>query len=139
YLSESSASEVIVPQLACGCGTPRPKKLRKASVKMAVGTVNVNVTIIGPNIFGIKCFNIIGSVLEHSDLAASTYSCVFNINASPRILLDILIQPVLVIARIIENNPLGKITVHNTTTTKYGRPVKISAIRIIYSSTLPPI
>ena len=54
-----SASEVIVPQLAIGGVNPNPRKLKKASVKMAEGTVNVIVTKIGPIEFGIKCLLII--------------------------------------------------------------------------------
>src|SRR5699024_10687807 len=115
---ESSASDVMVPQLAWGCGTPNPKKLRKASVKIAFGIVKVNVTIIGPSIFGIKCFHMIRVVLLPSDLAAITYSSVFKRYTSPRTIRAILIQPVIVMAIIMDQSPLGMITVNKTTTSK---------------------
>ena len=59
YLNAGNASDAIVPQLAIGGVNPKPKKLRKASVKMAEGMVNVIVTKIGPIEFGIKCLLII--------------------------------------------------------------------------------
>ena len=46
-------SEARTPQLAMGADTPRPMKLRKASVKIASGMDKVRVTIIGPTQLGI--------------------------------------------------------------------------------------
>ena len=67
-------SDAIVPQEAIGCGTPKPKKLKNASVKIALGIVNVIVTKMAPNAFGIKCFEIICPVEAPSVRAAKTYS-----------------------------------------------------------------
>ena len=39
-------------------GTPIPMKLKKASKKMALGTVNIEVTTIAPNVFGKICLKI---------------------------------------------------------------------------------
>src|SRR5699024_9082006 len=72
------------------------------------------------------------------DLDANTNSSAFNFNTSPRTILAIPIQPVMVIAIIKVHNPAGIITINKITTSKYGTPDKISAIRIIYSSTLQP-
>src|SRR5690625_2794715 len=106
---------------------------------MAVGTVNVNVTIIGPNIFGIKCFHIIRSVLEPSDLSASTYRCVRNRIRPPLTSTTRYTQGVSIKATKQQTSPLGKSNPDKTTTHKQRRPVNIGQIRIIYSSTLQPI
>ena len=48
-------SDVKTPQLAMGADTPRPIKLKKASVKIASGTDNVKAATIGPAALGNKC------------------------------------------------------------------------------------
>ncbi|MNR65280.1 hypothetical protein D3C85_1882550 [compost metagenome] len=68
------ASLIIVPSDAAGDCTPKPRKLRNASAKMALGTVSVSVTIIGPMALGIRCRNKIRAVLAPSACAAITYS-----------------------------------------------------------------
>ena len=45
-------SEANTPQLAIGAFTPKPIKLRNASVKIASGMANVKVMMIGPTQFG---------------------------------------------------------------------------------------
>src|SRR5699024_11728250 len=88
----------MVYQLACGDGIPKPKKLRKASVKIAFGIVNVSVTRIAPIALGTKCLVIIRTVLAPKDLDAKINSSDFNFNTSPLTILVIPIQPVIVIA-----------------------------------------
>ena len=39
-------------------GTPIPMKLKNASKKIALGTVNIDVTTIAPNVLGKICLNI---------------------------------------------------------------------------------
>lgn len=43
------------PQLAAGAWMPRPRKLKNASVKMAVGMVSVMAAIMGPIALGMRC------------------------------------------------------------------------------------
>ena len=52
-----SPSLSMTPQLADGAWTPSPKKLKKASVKMAVGMVRVMAASMGPIAFGRMCLN----------------------------------------------------------------------------------
>src|SRR5699024_3102065 len=63
-LNESFA---ITPQLAEGAWMPSPIKLKNASAKIAVGTVNVICTIMGPIVFGSKFFRMILDVFAPKD------------------------------------------------------------------------
>ena len=49
------ASLHSTPQLAIGALTPRPTKLRNASVKIACGMEKVSVTRMGPIALGMRC------------------------------------------------------------------------------------
>src|SRR6056297_97189 len=91
-LKALTASFAKVPQDAIGAGTPKPIKLKNASVKIALGIVIAKDTIIGPKAFGTKCLEIIRHVLAPSVLAAITNSCSFKLNTSPRTILAILTQ-----------------------------------------------
>src|SRR2546430_7231159 len=64
----------IAPQDGVGGGTPRPRKLRKASKRMAMGTPMVAWTIIGPSEFGRMWRKMIRFALAPPDRAASTNS-----------------------------------------------------------------
>ena len=46
------------PNDVLGAGTPIPMKLKKASKNIALGTVNIDVTTITPNVLGKICLNI---------------------------------------------------------------------------------
>lgn len=46
------------PNDVLGAGTPIPIKLKNASKKIAFGTVNIEVTIIAPSVFGKICLKI---------------------------------------------------------------------------------
>ena len=67
-------SAAIAPQEGVGGGTPRPRKLRKASKRMAIGTPMVAWTIIGPSAFGRMCRKMILFALAPPARAASTNS-----------------------------------------------------------------
>ena len=58
-----TASDANIPQLAAGADTPKPIKLKKASVNIAWGIHIVMVTIMGPMALGIKCLSNILLVL----------------------------------------------------------------------------
>jgi peroxiredoxin len=57
YLRAERPSFAMVPQLATGACTPRPKKLKNASEKIAAGTVKVIVVMMGPMALGRRCRN----------------------------------------------------------------------------------
>src|SRR5699024_11644633 len=128
--NDDKASELIVPQLACGAGTPKPKKLRKASVKIAFGIVNVSVTRIAPIALGTKCLVIIRTVLAPKDLDAKINSSDFNFNTSPLTILAIPIQHVIVIAIINILIHCVIITINKITTSSLLTNNKLSAICI---------
>ena len=71
YLKPSFTKE---PKEASGAAIPRPIKLRNASVNIAPGIVNIDVTIMGPNTFGSKCLNIKLLFEAPSVFEAKTYS-----------------------------------------------------------------
>ena len=68
-------SEHSTPQLAIGADTPRPIKLKKASVKIASGIDILSETIITPIAFGIRCLNNILPEPAPMLLDAKTNSC----------------------------------------------------------------
>lgn len=85
-------SEARTPQLAIGADTPRPMKLRKASVKIASGMDKVRVTIIGPTQLGIIWRQRICHVDVPQERAAMTYSCCFRLRIWPRTMRAMLSQ-----------------------------------------------
>ena len=47
------------PSDVFGAGTPIPIKLKNASKKIALGTVNIDVTTMAPSVFGKICLKLI--------------------------------------------------------------------------------
>ena len=76
--------ERILPQVAWGGGTPNPKKLKPASVKMAVAIPMVADTSTGAMALGIMCRNMIRRFPMPRALAAVTKSCSRNERNSAR-------------------------------------------------------
>ena len=73
------ASLARLPREGIGTATPRPRKLRKLSVKIDDGICSVVVTISVPIQFVSRCFLIILAEDAPSALAAVTYSLSFSI------------------------------------------------------------
>ena len=73
-----NASFANTPHEAVGADTPKPKKLKNASLKIALGTANVRFTMITPKLFGIKCLSKIFVSLTPSVRTARTYSMFFR-------------------------------------------------------------
>ena len=99
-----------------GACTPRPKKLKKASAKIAVGIVSVIVVMIGPIALGIKWRIKMRGVEAPSALAAKIYSAFLSRRICPRTMRAIGTHPVNVSARMRVPSPDPIITVSKITT-----------------------
>ena len=67
-------SDRMFPHVAWGGGTPNPRKLKPASVRMAPATPSVAETRTGPMAFGIICRKMMRQSFTPSALAAVTKS-----------------------------------------------------------------
>src|SRR5699024_11427053 len=100
------------------CDTYNHMKKRDTNVIIAFVILNDSVTMIRPSILGIKYFHMIRVAFAPRNLADITYSSVLRRYTSPRTIRAIFIQPVIVMAIIMDQSPLGMITVNKTTTSK---------------------
>ena len=131
-------SLIKVPRLAAGAGIPIPMKLRKASKKIAAGKANITWTIIRPNILGRMWRNIILRVDWPSTRAAKTYSCCLIRMVWARTTRDMEIQLVKAMVIIMDTIPGWSTKSMRITMTKLGIPDRISKIRCMRVSILPP-
>ena len=69
-INSARASLAIVPQLAIGMLMPMPTNARNASVNIALGTISVVFTIIGPMQFTTRCLNSMWGLLAPITYAA---------------------------------------------------------------------
>src|SRR5690625_6197551 len=80
-------------------------KLKNASVKIAVGIVNIVVIIIGPNELGMRCPHNNRLSFAPNVLDANTNSCPFNFRICPLIIRAIFTHPVITIASVMDTIP----------------------------------
>src|SRR5262245_19638437 len=79
------ASARIEPQLAVEGGTPKPRKLRVDSIRIAEATPKVAATRTGASVLGRMCRTIVRMSDAPSARAASTYSRDRVLRNSPRV------------------------------------------------------
>jgi hypothetical protein len=80
------ASRIISPQEGVGGTTPRPRKLRPDSRRMAAATVRENCTMIGARTLGRIVLNISRTWPPPRARVASTYSIRFTLSTSPYVI-----------------------------------------------------
>src|SRR5262249_16690060 len=130
--------ERIDPQLAAEGGTPKPRKLRVDSIRMADATPNVAATKIGASEFGSTCRNIVRLSRAPRAFAATTYSKDFAFRNSPRVRRATPGQFVIPITNIRLRSPGGIKATMVTTRKNVGMVSIISIKREMTTSTTPP-
>jgi len=134
----SRPSESIIPHVGVVGLTPNPKKLKVASVIIVEATANDATTITELTTFGKMCLKIIRILLAPSERADSTNSFSRNESTSPLTTRAYETHPVKPKTKIMFPNP-GPITARTANISKIkGKANRISAMRIMISSTIPP-
>src|SRR5687768_13076823 len=78
-------TERMEPQLAVDGGTPRPRKLKVDSIRIAEAMPNVAATNTGARVLGRTWRKIVRKSVAPKALAAITYSSDFVLRNSPRV------------------------------------------------------
>src|SRR2546423_2577859 len=115
-------SAAIAPHDGVGGWTPRPRKLRNASNRIACGMPNVAWTMIGPRAFGRMCRERILLGRVPLDRAASTNSRSRSDIACPRTSRAMSIQRVTAMAKMILSSPRPKSSTRISATSRSGMP-----------------
>jgi len=128
----------ISPQLGVGGRTPRPRKLKLASAKIADATPKLAETITGATTFGNKCLSIITLAGTPMLRAAVTYSISLADKTWARTRRVILGQRLRLMDKMIFGK-FGSVMVTKINVNKrLGNAITASEIRINNESTQPP-
>ena len=125
----------MFPHVAWGGGTPNPRKLKPASVKMAEAMPMVAETSTGATALGMICRKIILKLPIPRAFAAATKSCSLNERNSARTNLVVPIQLVSPITIIMLYILAGSRATTVKIRKKLGKQSMISTIRMIKVST----
>ncbi|CJP88259.1 Uncharacterised protein [Streptococcus pneumoniae] len=132
------AAFMIFPQVGISEGTPTPKKLRPASLRMKPATFKDNDTITGEIAFLKILLKIIRLSEKPKALHTSTYVSCFKDMNSLRTIRNVVIQPITENTKIRLNTPCPKILESKRMTIIFGNVKNNSARRTRRASIFPP-